>query len=409
MLKEQIREEAQALKEEIIANRRHIHQLAEVGMELPQTVAFVMQKLREYGYEPKQCGKAGVVATVGHGGNCILLRADMDALPMQEETGIDFAATNGNCHACGHDCHPAMLLGAAKILKAHESELAGTVKFMFQPGEEVGQGAQDMIDNGLMEEPHVDVAMGIHTAVTFPDSHTGNLKCIRRYYGRFVGGLTITVKGKDAHGAASWRGVDAVSIASFINLALQSIIAREIPSAESSIILTGTMNGGTTANSVAGEAVMGVTIRAPEAAKYEFLVERITSVAEHIAAAFRGSVNIQREHTLSAPYNEPTLTEEYAKYATELLGEENVILTNDSLGAGDDFSHVTDVVPGALLNVGFGTREEGYVYGGHNPHVLFNEEALPVGTAVHAYLAMRWLQEHKDDPCCTGGYEKRGV
>ena len=397
MLNEIILNEARALEQEIIENRRVIHQIAEVGMELPQTVAFVISKLKEYGYEPQQCGKAGVTATVGHGGKCILLRADMDALPMREESGLPFAAANGNCHACGHDCHPAMLLGAAKILKDHESELEGTVKLMFQPGEEVGQGSLDMIDNGLLEDPHVDVALGIHTAITVPDARTGNIKCIRGYYGKFVGGLTITIHGKDAHGAASWRGVDAINIASFIDLALQSIIAREIPSAESSIILTGTLKGGTTNNSVAGEAVMGVTIRAPGRDKFDFLVQRVISVAEHIAAAFRGSVEIQREHTIPAPYNNPSLTEDYTRYATEILGEENVILTDEAFGAGDDFAYVTDAVPGALLNVGFGSRGEGYVHGGHNPLVVYNEAALPVGAAIHAYLAMRWLQEHKDD------------
>lgn len=397
MLSETILNEARAIETEIVENRRVIHQIAEVGMELPRTVEFVMNKLKEYGYEPQLCGKSGVVATAGHGGKCILLRADMDALPMREESGVPFAAMNGNCHACGHDCHPAMLLGAARLLKAHENELAGTVKFMFQPGEEVGQGAQDMVENGLLENPRVDAALGIHTSIAFEDAVTGSIKCIRGYYGRFVGGLTIKIFGKDAHGAASWRGVDALTIASFIDLALQSVIAREIPSADSGIILTGTMKGGTTNNSVAGEAVMGVTIRAQRPEKYDFLVERITSIAEHIAAAFRGSVEITREHTLPAPYNNPEYTDEYARYAAELLGAENVILTNESFGAGDDFAYVTDAVPGALLNVGFGASGEGYTQGGHNPRVIYNEAALPVGTAVFAYLSMRWLQEHKDD------------
>ena len=390
-------EEAKALEEEIVACRRRIHQIAEIGLDLPETVAFVMEKLREYGYEPKQCGKGGVTATVGQGGKCILLRADMDALPMREDSGLPFAATNGNCHSCGHDCHPAMLLGAAKILKAHEGELAGTVKLMFQPGEEIGAGADDMIKHGLMENPKVDVAMGIHTAITMPDATTGAVKCIRGYYGKFVGSVTITITGKDAHGAASWRGVDAVSIASFINLALQSVIAREIPADDSGIILTGTMNGGTTSNSVAGKAVMGVTLRAQTPEKYEFLKERVESIAQHIAAAFRGSVDIVSEHALPAPYNTPALTEEYAGYLTELLGEDQVIVADKGLGAGDDFAFVTDQVPGALLNLGFGSRAEGYVTAGHNPKVLFNEAALPTGAAVHAYLAMRWLEAHKDD------------
>lgn len=397
MLKpEQIMREAEALEGEIVACRRKIHQIAEIGMDLPETVDFVMEKLRQYGYTPKRCGKAGVTATVGRGGKCILLRADMDALPMAEESGLPFAAVNGHCHSCGHDCHPAMLLGAAKLLKQHEGELAGTVKLMFQPGEEVGQGADDMIRNGLMEEPKVDAAMGIHTAITMPDATTGVVKCIRGYYGKFVGGMTITITGKDAHGAASWRGVDALTIASFLNLAFQSVIAREIPADDSGIVLTGTTSGGTTSNSVAGKAVMGVTIRAQTPEKFAFLQQRVEDIAGHIAAAFRGSVDIQREHALPAPFNTPELTDEYARFLTELLGEERVIVADKGMGAGDDFAFVTDQVPGALLNLGFGSREEGYVTAGHNPKVIYNEAALTTGTAVHVWLAMRWLEEHSD-------------
>jgi amidohydrolase len=393
-LNEILLQQAKAMEAEIVANRRRIHQLAELGMELPETVAFVMEKLREYGYAPKLCGKAGVTATVGQGGKCILLRADMDALPMAEESALPFAAVNGNCHACGHDCHPAMLLGAAKLLKLHEKELAGTVKFMFQPGEEIGAGASDMIQAGLMEDPPVDAALGLHTAITMPDATTGTLKCIRGYYGKFVGGMTITIYGKDAHGAASWRGVDAVSAASFLNLALQSIIAREVPAEESSIVLTGTLNGGTTSNSVAGQAVLGVTLRASTQENYDFLRQRVECIAQHIAAAFRARVELAYDHTIPAPYNDPELTEEYARYAAELLGAEQVTVTDKAIGAGDDFAHVTDLVPGALLNLGFGSRAEGYTSGGHNPHVIYNEAALPTGAAVHAYLAMRWLEAH---------------
>lgn len=391
---EEIYRESYELKDEIIENRRRIHQIAEVGMDLPETVDYVMSKLSEYGLKPQRCGRSGVMATVGHGGKCILLRADMDALPMREETDLPFAATNGNCHSCGHDCHPAMLLGAAKLLKRHESELKGTVKFMFQPGEEVGAGAQDMIDNGLLENPHVDVAVGLHTAITFPDAYTGNLKCIQGYYGKFVGGLTITIHGRDAHGAASWKGVDALTVASFIDLALQSVIAREIPSDENGILLTGTMQGGTTNNSVAGTARMGITLRAADQEKWDFLLERTLQIAEHIAAAFRATITVEREHTIPAPYNDPDLTADYARFAGEILGKEMVILTDKGIGAGDDFAHVTDAVPGALLNLGFGSRSEGYTCGGHNPHVIFNEDALPNGTAVLTWMSMRWLEEN---------------
>lgn len=386
-------DEAKALAQEITENRRVIHRLAEVGLETPETAAFLMRRLREYGIEPRRCGKSGVTALIGAGAPCVLLRADMDALPMREESGLPFAAENGNCHACGHDCHPAMLLGAAKLLKAHEAELRGTVKLMFQPGEEVGLGAADMVADGLLTDPKVDAALALHTSVLMPGSRTGVLRCIRGQYGRVVGGVTIRIRGRSAHGAASWRGVDALTVASILNLAFQSVIAREVPSDEADILLTGTMQGGTTANSVAGETVMGVTLRAPDREKWDFLLSRVEELTRHIAAAFRAEAEIVCEHCIGAPYNDPALTERFAAWAQELLGAENVELTDRSFGAGDDFYHVTDAVPGALLNLGFGSREEGFEFGGHNPHVVYNEAALPVGAAVFARLAMRYLAE----------------
>ena len=156
------KKEAMEIKDEIIANRRQIHANPELGLDLPKTVEFVMEKLRSYGYDPQPCGRGGVVAMAGQGGKVMLLRGDMDALPMYEETGLPFASKVEACHSCGHDMHAAMLLGAARLLKAHESELKGRVKFMFQPGEEILGGAEEMIKNGLMENPKVDVAMGMH-------------------------------------------------------------------------------------------------------------------------------------------------------------------------------------------------------------------------------------------------------
>ena len=149
-------ERAQALADELTANRRYFHANAEVGLQLPKTKAYVMEKLREYGIEPQECGE-GVTATVGKGGKTILLRADMDALPMAEESGLPYACPTGaQAHTCGHDCHAAMLLTAAKLLKEDEASLAGTVKFMFQPAEETFEGSKNMIEHGLLENPKPD-------------------------------------------------------------------------------------------------------------------------------------------------------------------------------------------------------------------------------------------------------------
>ena len=154
-------ERALALKDETIAHRRYFHTNAEVGLDLPKTKAYVMEKLREYGLEPRDCGY-GVTATLGKGGKVILLRADMDALPLPEESGEPFACPSGAAHACGHDFHAAMLLTAAKMLKENEAELEGTVKFMFQPAEETFEGGKDMIEHGILEDPPVDAALAYH-------------------------------------------------------------------------------------------------------------------------------------------------------------------------------------------------------------------------------------------------------
>ena len=217
---------AQELKDETTQNRRHIHQNAEVGLNLPNTKAFVMEKLREYGLEPKECGH-GVTATLGKPGKTLLLRADMDALPMPEESGEPFACPTGKtAHACGHDMHTAMLLTAAKMLKENESALCGTVKFMFQPAEETFEGARDMLESGLLENPPVDAALAYHVAagktpvgfVLYND--TGVMMAS-------VDGFEITIHGRGSHGANPNLAVDPINVGVHIHLALQEFIERD--------------------------------------------------------------------------------------------------------------------------------------------------------------------------------------
>ena len=164
MTSEKLLQEAEALRAQILAERRWLHENAETGFDLNKTHAFVKQELADMGYQPVDCGRAGIVALAGgkKPGKVFLLRADMDALPIQEESGVEFACKSGNMHACGHDLHTAMLLGAARLLKAHEAEIPGTVKLMFQPAEEIFEGSHDMIEAGLLENPKVDAALMIH-------------------------------------------------------------------------------------------------------------------------------------------------------------------------------------------------------------------------------------------------------
>ncbi len=220
---------AKELEQELIAMRRELHSYAELGFDLPKTNAFVTEKLRSYGYEPKTVGKAGVTCTVGKGGKVLLLRADMDALPMPEESGMPYAAQNGHCHSCGHDCHTAMLLIAAKMLKEKEGELKGTVKFMFQPAEELLAGAAAMVEDGILENPKVDVALGLHISVGMDDTRSGIIRYIPGVANNSGDAIRISIQGHGVHGSKAYLGVDAINIAAHTIIALQEILALEIP------------------------------------------------------------------------------------------------------------------------------------------------------------------------------------
>ena len=248
---------AQELKDEITQNRRRIHQNAEVGLNLPNTKAFVTEKLREYGLKPTECGH-GVTATLGKPGKTLLLRADMDALKVKEKTDLPFRSENGSMHACGHDMHAAMLLGAARLLKAHQSELKGTVKLVFQPDEEGFTGAKAMLKAGVLEAPEPQAAMALHVNSGTP---SGLVLCGK---GTFMAGCTlfrITVKGVGCHGAMPETGVDPINIAAHIYLALQEITARELPAKTPAIVTMGKFSAGHAPNIIPQEAVIEGTIR----------------------------------------------------------------------------------------------------------------------------------------------------
>ena len=387
---------ARSMEDEIIKNRRILHNFAEVGFDLPQTVAFIMKKLQEYGYTPTLVGKAGVVATVGKPGKTILLRADTDALPMQDLSGLDFAATNGHCHSCGHDMHPAMLLGAAKLLKEQEKDLAGTVKLMFQPAEELLSGAKDMIEHGLLKNPDVDAAFGLHVITGMDFSQSGMICYSKGAITNSGDAVRIEIKGQDTHGSMPERGVDAINIAAHIIISLQEVIAREIPSTDHSLLLVGKMEGGTTCNSVAGSAVLEASIRGSGPQIREFLKKRVVEISQNVAATFRGKAEVDFVYGSPALMNDSALVDELIGYIGEILPEE-MLSPNGKLGGGEDFTFVADLVPSAFFLLGAGSIPEGYEVSMHNPSTKFNESVMPVGAAILAECAYRWLEKHSNE------------
>ncbi len=384
---------AYEINDELIEIRRTIHKFAEVGMKLPQTTAFVSQKLKEYGYDPKEICESGIVAVLkgGKEGKTLMLRADMDALKIKEKADVPFASQNGCMHACGHDMHTAMLLGAAKILKKYESQICGNVKFVFQPNEEGLEGAKAMHKAGVLESPKVDAAMALHIVSQIP---SGTVLCGK---GTVMAGTTffrVRVKGKGCHGAMPETGVDPVNIATHIYLALQQIIANEVSPAIPAALTIGRLSAGETANVIPETAILEGSLRTTDENAREYIYKRVTEIATQTAQTFRGEATV--EEICSAPTlkNDPKLVEEMAGYIREIHDTKKVTEFEKGGMGSEDFAIFTHLVPSAYLLIGAGIMQEDEVFGKpmHNECVVFNEGILPLGTAIFAHCAVKWLQ-----------------
>lgn len=386
-------ERALKLKDEIIANRRYFHTNAEVGLNMPKAQTYVMEKLKSYGIEPQICGH-GVTATIGKGGKCILLRADMDALPMPEESGEEFACPTGTeAHACGHDFHAAMLLTAAKMLKEKEADLNGTVKLMFQPAEETFEGSRDMIAAGILENPPVDVALAYH--VSPGQMPTGLVMYNSQSTMMFsVDGFKIEIKGKGSHGAYPHTGIDPINIGVHIHLALQELIARETDPNAACVLTIGKFVAGAAANIIPDTAVLEGTLRTNNAEVREKLVKRIKEVAELTAAVYGGTVQLETLSSVPPLVCDGALTNEMLGYMRELSIPGFTEYPGICASASEDFASIAEKVPSTFMYLSAGYLDERGAYSAHNPKVRFNEDVCPIGAACLAQCAEQWLKNH---------------
>lgn len=401
MTKEQIMQEAAALQEEIKSHRLWLHTHAETGFDLTETKPYVKSALTEMGYTVQECGKAGLVTTVGKpGGKVLLLRADMDALPIAEEADVDFACKNGRMHACGHDMHTAMLLGAAKILKAHESELGGTVKLMFQPAEEIFEGSKDMIASGVLENPRPDAALMIHVAAGMPLPAGTVVVSAPGVSAPAADYFTIRVHGKGCHGSAPQNGIDPLTAAAHILIALQEIHARELSASDEAVLTIGTFHAGEAGNVIPDTATMGGTIRTYDEKTRAYLKERMTAIAQSIAEAFRASAEVSFGSGCPTLVNDKDLSEKVTGYLKDLLGANRAFTTAELNGGkpargggSEDFAYVSHEVPSLMLALAAGEPSKGYVYPQHHPKVKFDESVLSTGAAVFVDCAINYLRE----------------
>ena len=385
-------ERAAALREELIENRRYFHTNAEVGLNMPKAKAYVLKKLEEYGLDPKECGM-GVTATLGRGGKTILLRADMDALPMAEESGLEFACPTGQAHTCGHDFHAAMLLTAAKLLKESEDQLEGTVKFMFQPAEETFEGSKDMIEHGILEDPKPDAALAYHVGPgkmpvgIFMYNAGGTLMFS-------MDGFEINIKGRGSHGAFPHMAVDPINIGAHVFLALQELIARECDPSNACVLTVGQFHAGSAPNIIPESAVLEGTIRTNKAEERQKLVRRLKEVVEGTAAVYGGTAEVKFPCGVPTLVCDAALTNEMVGYMKELPIPGLMGVPNISASASEDFALITEQIPSAYLYLSAGYLDERGAYSAHNPKVQFNEDVLPVGAACLAHCAVQWLKHH---------------
>lgn len=386
-------EEARACEEQIIADRHWLHRHPELGFNLHETASYVRGSLEQMGYEVDEMCSSGLVAQVGRtDGPCFLLRADMDALPVKEETDLPFASDNGCMHACGHDTHTAMLLGAAQILKNHEDELAGCVKLVFQPDEEGSSdaeitGCNALVSAGVLENPHVDAAAALHIMV--PDYPAGSINTRQGTMCSSIDDIDITITGRGAHGSRPHEGVDPIAIACHVFLAIEGYIAREVDPTDLCVATFGSIHAGAAANVIPETAHMLGTLRTQDARVRERFHRRVPQIVSGIAQAFGGSARVEFLRGVPVTANDPELTCELSGYAEELFGEPVCDIPHASMG-NDDLAFISERVPTTYFYLGgtVGGHEE---YGMHNPHVMFDESVLWRGTALLANSAIEYL------------------
>ncbi len=380
--------------DKIVSYRRHIHENPELSHEETQTAAFIAETLKGMGLEPQMgVGGNGVVALINGAkpGKCVGLRADFDALPIQEVTGLPFSSKNdGVCHACGHDMHTAMLLGAAHVLNDLKDEFNGCVKLVFQPAEEdvLNCGAAPMIADGVLENPKVDAMIGQHVWPQYP---VGSAAIRNGAMMASSDRFHITVNGKSSHGSAPEDGVDAIVIAANVINALQTIVSRKVSPRDAAVVTIGTIHGGNRYNVIANQVKLEGTCRNLNPEVRNKMPERITQIACGVAEAMGGSCEVEYFKGYSPTVNDPGMFEMTYGVMKEVVGDNAVVPEMSALG-GEDFSFYCEKIPCAFFWLGVQTPGKDF-YPIHNGGFDPDENAIPIGIEIAVKSALKFLAE----------------
>jgi len=394
---------ANQLQEKLVMYRHQLHAIPELDLSLPMTAAYVKEMLESIGLTPTTVGESGLMVTIGgqRPGKVILIRADMDGLPIKEEADISFASLNGNMHACGHDLHTSMLLGAAEILKEKEEQLCGTVKLMFQPGEETLHGAKMMLENGILENPKVDAAMMVHVLSGMPIP-VGQFVIPQAGEGISASSdwFEIVIHGRGAHGAMPDAAVDPLNVAAHLHLALQGIISREISPVESAVLTIGVMEGGSTNNVIPDIARIKGSVRTFTAVMRDKIETRIHEISTGIGETYHAKVDVIYTRGCPEVKIDSRLNDQMRTTITDTFGANSFIdltqlIPGGKLMGSEDFAFVTQAVPSTSVFISADNSKEGNSYPMHHPKVMFSDDVLSKGAAVYAAFARDWLESNR--------------
>ena len=390
----EIRTAAQALSEQMTADRRHMHMYPELGFQEHGTSKYIADRLQQIGisFTPgiATTGLLGTIVGTAGSGKTVLLRADIDALPIEEQSEAIYKSRNpGLMHACGHDAHTSILLGAATVLQARRHEFAGTIKLAFQPAEECPPGgAIKMIEEGVMDNPKVDAAFGLHVT---PQLETG-------YLGFRAGPCTaasdrfqIVIKGKGGHAARPNTTIDAVVIGAHVVVALQTLVSRETSPTQPAVVTVGVLRAGDASNVIPGEATLMGTVRSYDPDLRQYMARRLPELAKGIAKAMRADAEVTYTFGYPSLINDEKMTELARQVGRDLVGADHVTEVEPVLG-GEDMSYFLQKAPGCFFRLGTGNRARGITFGNHHPKFDVDEAALPIGAAAMAGMALRFLR-----------------
>lgn len=384
------RQKAEGIYDELVRYRRDFHRHPELGFKETRTAGIVAESLNSLGLEVQAgIGKTGVIGLLEgvRDGPTVLLRFDMDGLPVKEENEVDYASqTAGLMHACGHDGHMAVGLGVARVLAGFKNQMAGKVKFLFQPAEEGLGGALAVMADGALENPKPDVAMALHLWNNIP---YGQIRVTSGPAMAASSIFTLTVKGKGGHGAAPHKSIDPILAAAHIVAALQSIVSRNVDPLQSVVVSVGQMSAGTTFNVIPEEAELKGTVRSYNNELHRLAYRRILEMAQNMAAAFRCTASMETVAIVPAVVNadEPAATVRQA--ATSVVGENNVI-AGQTMEA-EDMGFILEEVPGCYFFIGSANDEIGLNFPHHHPRFDFDERALIYGVATMAQATAHYI------------------